>query len=412
MPFATVVCLDDLTRDDDLPRQAAVYDAVRAPIWHAAGLDLGGAPRPGAQHNAAPQFDPFEFRRRCGLPGAAPATLVHRLPAPAVDLLTQALPADALAIGLDMPPWLTTLLRDAGMPWLDLRLSPLAFGDDAYVELRTEDAALRAALAPFALDDATLLSAACLHAAGVRRARRTQQGAAHGGSFDDALVFLPQADDDIDLVDAVHGVARLEAQADALRQLAGQRRLLCLAGHESVRRRLEAIVGASVPVVDLPLSELLAMDDTVAFTGLNAAAMHQARWYGKEALALWPHGGWTDDADRPLCVPAHVLLSEPLWAAVLTGAAPRDGAVQVPPQRDRLRRLLGLVPPAGARPLMPAPAAPASVSAETAGALEIERQRIDDLKLEVEGLKEALRVVLRQTALRAAMVQTPEPAHG
>lgn len=48
----------------------------------------------------------------------------------------------------------------------------------------------------------------------------------------------------------------------------------------------------------------------------------------------------------------------------------------------------------------------------TAAALEIERQRIDDLKLEVEGLKEALRVVLRQTAMRAVMMQTAEAAHG
>lgn len=406
MTYATVVCLDDLTRDDDLPRQAALYDAVRAPIWHAAGIDIGGAPRPGALHNAAPSFDPTDFLARCGLPGADRSLLHHRLPAGAAHLLAQALPADALVLGHAMPPWLTTLLRDSGHAWLDLRISPLAFGDDVYVELHTEDAALQAALAPFALDDAALLTHACLHAAGVRRARRVGTGAVR---YDDALVFIPQADDDTDLFDAEHGVGRLEAHADALRQLAAQRRLLCLAGNEAVRQRLERLVGQPVPAVDLPLADLLAMDDTVAFVGLNAPALLQARWYGKEALALWPHGAWRDEAQRPPCVPAHELLSEPFWAALLTGAPPRERAVCVAPQRDRLRDVLGLCP---ATPMATPAVAAAAAPAETPLALEIERQRIDDLKLEVEGLKEALRVVLRQTALRAAMMQAPEPAHG
>lgn len=407
MPYATVVCLDDLTRDDDLPRQAALYDAVRAPIWHATGIDIGGAPRPGALHNADPSFDPADFLARCGLPGADRAALHHRLPPDAAAQLVRALPPSALVLGHAMPPWLTTLLRDSGHAWLDLRISPLAFGDDVFVELHTEDAALQAALAPFALDDAALLTQACLHAAGVRRARRLEAGATR---YDDALVFVPQADDDTDLFDADHGVGRLEAHADALRQLAGQRRLLCLPGAEAVRQRLERLLGQPVPAVDLPLADLLAMDDTVAFVGLNAPALLQARWYGKEALALWPHGAWRDEAQRPPCVPAQELLSEPLWAALLMGAPARERAVCVAPQRDRLRGLLGL---GTSTPVTPYHRiTPAAEPAATPLALEIERQRIDDLKLEVEGLKEALRVVLRQTALRAAMMQTPEPAHG
>ena len=406
MPCSTVVCLDDLTSDADLPQQACVYDLVRAPIWHASGIDIGHAPRAGALHNADASFRHEDFLTLCGLPGADRATLHHRLPPAAAAFLTAALPASALALGCAMPPWLITLLRDAGQPWLDLRISPLAFGDDAYVELRTEDTTLRAAIEPFALCSETLLTDACLRAAALRRRRRS---APAGQCYDDALVFIPQAEDDPDLIDARLGTASLQAQAEALKALAAQRRLLCLPGAETVRRRLEVLVGGPVAATELPLTELLAMDDTVAFVGLNAAALQQARWYGKEALALWPHGGWLDDDQQPLRVPAHELLSEPLWAALLADGRPRGAAVRLPAQRDRLRRLLGLVADAPAD--APAAAALTALPA-TAAALEIERQRIDDLKLEVEGLKEALRVVLRQTAMRAVMMQTAEAAHG
>jgi hypothetical protein len=392
MRYRNIACLDDLTRPAIGPACELVYDLVRVPVWHSTGIDIAKSPRDGQRHNLAPHFRAEDFLSLCGLPQRHWATLRHGLPPAAAQMLLAALPAqpnDTLVLGADLPPWLTTLLDQAGSDWLSLAIAPLDFGAEHWFEARCHSPVLQAALQAAAVPEAELLTHACLRAAAVRHRRRS---AAASDDWNGCLVWLGQAEEDPGLVDGQGHFVRAEAHADAVRAAAADRRLVHCphtpgsAWAEQERAALARLTGQPVPTCQAPLADLLAGDDEVAFVGLNAPALQAAAWYGKPAVTLLETGG------RGVLLPACAVLSEPLWAALLTGEAPRAGAVMLPASAHSLARLLG----------EPQAAAPARTDPGLAQALDIERQRVDDLRLEIEGLKEALRVVLRQNALAMA----------
>lgn len=403
MSYRTIACLDDLTRSGIGPDCEFIYDLVRVPVWHSTGIDIAKSPRDGQRHNLAPTLRVDDFLALCGLPQRHWSTLRHRVPPEASLLLAGALPEQALVIGADMPPWLVALLDAAGRDWLSLSLSPLSIGAERWFQARSHSPALRAVLQGAAVTEAEMLTHALLHAAAVRHRRRL---AAPAEDWNGLLVWLGQAQEDPALVDTQGRFARVEPHAESLRAAAEGRRLVHWspdpggAWAEAERRVLAGLCGQDVPACQAPLSELLAGDEDVAFIGLNAPALQAAAWYGKPATQLLEPAD-----DGAVLLPVATVLSEPLWAALLTGQPARDGAVTLPPAADLLQRLLD--PP----PAAPAPAPAVAPEPGLRQALEIERQRVDDLRLEVEGLKEALRVVLRQSALAANLARAPGTAH-
>ena len=182
----------------------------------------------------------------------------------------------------------------------------------------------------------------------------------------------------------------------------------------------------TLPLCELDTYELLAMDDDVAFVGLSSGVLQEAIWFGKQALSLHaPVCEPAFDAEpatgiRHLQVHAHRFMSESLWADLL-GAEARADAVQLPARPNHLRELVNtwwgyatvqLRHSSFHREMMQLHGSAASAPpAARAASPELDQalQRIDALGMEVEGLKEALRVVLRQTALRQAMALRPEP---
>lgn len=403
MSYRTIACLDDLTRSGIGPDCEFIYDLVRVPVWHSTGIDMAKSPRDGQRHNLAPTLDVAEFLARCGLPQRHWSTLRHGVPPAAAALLQAALPAQGLVVGADMPPWLVALLDAAGQDWLSLSLSPLAIGAERWFQARSHSPALRAVLQRAAVTDAELLTHALLQAAAVRHRRRCAQGTPAGESWDGLMVWLGQPEQDPALVDAQGRFVRAGAQAEALRAAAAERRLVHWSAEpagawaEAERRELARLVGHEVTACPAPLGDLLACDDDVAFAGLNPPALQAAAWYGKPATQLLD----TPD-DGAVLLPVATVLSEPLWAALLTGQPARHGAVTLPPAPDLLSRLLA--PEAAAEAAAPAPEPDLSLRQ----ALENERQRVDDLRLEIEGLKDALRIVLRQSAMAATLARTPE----
>lgn len=431
MAWDRIACLDDLTRDAFWPAKEFIYDLIRVPVWHAAGIDIAKSPRHGQRHNLAPGFRIEDFLSMCGLPAAHWTTLYHRLPPAAEDYLCAALPADTLFVGYEMTPALTGLLDRAGRPWLDIRLGPLRFGADLNLGVATNDPALHARIAPHALRAQEMLTEACLLSAQVRYRRRYDPAQPR---LDDALVWIGQTAEDASLIDADGRLVRLAQFAEPLRELAQGRRLLYrghpLAGDFAQQElaALRRICGQDVPACEIDTYELLAMDDDVAFVGLSSGVLQEAEWFGKQALALHPPlcqpaFDAPHDPARHLIVASHVFMSEPLWAAALD-RPPRADAVALPPRPHHLRELvntwwgyatLQLRHSSFHRELFAlhggvAAAAAAAPAPAAAAELVLAHQRIDGLRQEVEGLKEALRVVLRQTTLREAMARVP--VHG
>lgn len=434
MRFANLACLDDLTRDAFWPAKEFIYDLVRTPIWHATGLDIARSPRHGHPHHLKLGFSDETFRALCGQPATPWQAVYDALPAAAADYLGQHLLPDTLYIGYEMPPWLTGLLQAAGHAWLDIRLAPLRFGADLYLALASNQAPLHAALRRHAVGAPEVLCEAGLMSARVRYRRRYHPDLER---LDNVLVWIGQTEEDSSLIDQGRFV-RVDDHADTLRDLAATRRLV-YRGHplggsfgERERARIERIVGQPVPCIDEDTYELLAMDDDVAFVALSSGTLQEAECFGKQAVALHRpvcELAFDDsfDPQRHTLVHAHVFMSEPLWAALLTDAPPREGAVVLPARPNHLRELHNTWWGYATSVLrhsefqreafrLHGNGTAALPGRDTGGTdplakqLAMERQRVDDLRLEVDGLKEALRVLMRHGRAQATAPWAAEAA--
>ena len=205
-----------------------------------------------------------------------------------------------------------------------------------------------------------------------------------------------------------------------------------------------------MPLCDADTYELLAGEHALGLIGLSSGVLQEAQWFGKSALSLAPaicQPGF-DAQWQPgtyLQIASHDFLSEPLWASALNPEQRRERPLVHAPRPNHLRELhntwWGYAEHAvrhsdfyrqvfamhGGRTAAPAPvAATAPVAgSDAASRQETERlraelaqthARMDTLRQEMEGLKDALRVVLRQTATRAlspaAAAPLAEARHG
>lgn len=349
MPLRSIVCLDDLIRTDTWPTSELVFDLVRLPIFHASGLNIGRSPHRGHQANLKPGFSLPTFRHHCEVDGALPAwqLLHHALPAAATDYLLAHLPEDALVLGHAMPPWLLQLLEGACRPYIDLRLSPLRFGSDLVMGLRTNDPEIHAAAHALAMTADEMLAESNLMAARLRLARRTE------GRLrlpNNPCIFVGQTEDDAALVGADGQFARAADHAEVLARLARTGPMMYLPHPKAgdfariERESIERTIGQRLPSCEMDTYDLLACDDELMLLGLNAEALQEAQWFARPAYALCPL------PDRPifdadgcgagwLQIASHVLLGERLWAAAL-GRPAREQAIRPPARPHLLRELL------------------------------------------------------------------------
>ncbi|MBI5270254.1 MAG: hypothetical protein HY856_11320 [Burkholderiales bacterium] len=435
MRYTTIACLDDLTRDHCWPAKELMYDLVRVPVFHACGMDLGKSPRRGQRHNLKPGFDAERFVRLCG-PAAARgewAALYHEIPAAAAQYLAAHVPEGALIVGYEMPTWLRRLLDGCGVDWLDMRLSPLRFASDLYMAFATNSAELHARIHPHAQRMDEVFAEAALMAAQVRYRQRCLQ---RPGPCDGAWVYVGQTEQDASLVDGQGRFVRVGDHADTLRQAVGDLPLfykphpLGYGFPAAERQAIERLLGRPVPVCSVETYELLAGEQPVGLIGLSSGVLQEAQWFGKSSLSLAPpicqpafDAAWAPDAY--LQIASHDFLSEPLWASILNPEGRRERPLVHAPRANHLRELHntwwgyashaarhsefyrpvvamhgGQASAAAARP-----ATPDAAGGRDAQALRHElaqaNARLETLRQEMDGLKDALRVVLRQTASRA-----------
>lgn len=349
MPTRTIVCLDNLTRPDTWPTSELVFDLVRLPIFHASGLNIGRTPHRGSQLNLQPGFSLQTFRRLCESDGTLPPwrELHHAVPDAAAEYLMAHLPADALVLGHAMPPWLLGLLERADQPYIDLRTSPLRFGTDLFMGLRTNRPEIHAAAHALALSADEVLAESNLMAARLRMHRRSE------GRLrlpNNPCIFVGQTEDDPALVGADGQCARAADHADILVRLSRTGPMMYLphprAGDFAriERESIERAIGQRLPICEVDTYDLLACDDELMLLGLNAEALQEAQWFARPAYALCPLN------DRPifdadgcgagwLQIASHVLLGERLWAALLQQPL-RPQAIEPPPRANLLRELL------------------------------------------------------------------------
>jgi len=456
--YDTIVCLDDLLRDDFWPAKEFIYDLVRTPIFTACGINIQKSPRRGQRSNLLAGFDVAHFLHLCGNGDDADAWQrgYHGVPQAAAAYLTRHLPARALVLSYEMTPWLQQVLDANGTDWIDLRMSPLRFGADLYIGLRTNNPRLYAAAQALSVPANEVAAEAALLAARLRYRLRYEK---MSGALDQQCVYIGQTESDASLLKDDGRFARAADHADTLRKLAAagplQYKPHPMAGDFAVRERaeLERITGQKVLLCEVDTYDLLAREEDILMVGLSSGALQEAVWFGRKSFCLFrpislPRFDTTFDTEGCLQIASHTFMSQPLWSA-LTGCEGAQPPVLMPPRANHLRELhntwwgystavlrhsafhreafaivggqrqaealrrceselaatraevAALKAQLGAGPRPGGLPAPAAASAPGAAVNAIADARFDTLRMEIEGLKEALRLLARQAQLQA-----------
>lgn len=458
MRYDTIVCLDDLLRDDFWPAKEFIYDLVRMPVFNACGIDIAKSPRRAQRSNLRPGFDIQRFQQLAGHAGDPEAWLKHYrgIPAPAADYLAGFIPPRALVLSYEMPDWLQKMLDARGIDWVDLRMSPLRFGSDLYIGLRTSNPALYAAAHAHAVRPHEVAAEAALLAARLRYRLRYQ---ATAGLMEQQCVWIGQTESDASLLDENGRFVRAEHHAQTLKQLAASGPLHYrphpMAGDFARREReaIEQITGRKALLCELDTYELLAREENMILVGLSSGVLQEAAWFGREAYALFrpistPRFDVEHDPAGCLQIASHVFMSQPLWSALMDSPGQQPPLV-LPPRPNHLRELHNtwwgysttmlrhsefhreaFALAGGQRQSEALKRCEAQLAETRAEVADLKRRlaqqpaatletratpmqdaRIDTLRMEVEGLKEALRVMLRQQSQRAIAGQLAPHTH-
>lgn len=348
MAFSTIVCLDDLTRIDTWAKSELVFDLVRLPIFQSSGHTIGRTPHRPQPPNLKAGFTLARFRQLCEQDGNLPGwhELHHSVPEAAADYLLAHLDANALVLGHAMPPWLLKLLDGADIAYVDLCMSPLRFGQDLMVGLRTNRAELHQRICGLALSAEQVLVESSQMAARLRLQRRKE------GQLrlpNNPCIFIGQTEDDPALVRSDGVMVRAADFSDILVRLAETGPMMYLPHPQAgdfariERESIERAIGRHLPICELDTYDLLACDDELMLLGLNAESLQESSWFGRPAYALCPLPtvpafGSDSFGEGYLQLAPQTLMSERLWATLLQMPL-REQARDPEPRANLMREL-------------------------------------------------------------------------
>lgn len=347
-----IICLPDLLRGvRTFPD--AFFDLVREPIWQGCGINIGHPPGGRKPHALMPGFDLAEFRTLAGMTvrmfvDAHERQLhwtacYHHLPDRAIEYLFAYIPAGRMVLSFEMPPWLTEACAERGVDFLDLRASPLRFGRDLYVALRSSHADIRRRIDDHAVMDEELRLEAAILGANVRlhKARLESERGFTFEDLDGCLLFAGQAPYDASLLASDGRSLRVGDFADRLRELSQGRRLLHK-GHpfaldfaQEERALLHHITGQTPLPCQQNAYQILSSDENVTLVGISSGLLQEAAWFDKTAHLLHqpfvPLVG-SDKADRQAYRQIHFqsLLAPNFWHQVLAPERPTPRLATLP----------------------------------------------------------------------------------
>ncbi len=342
--FKHIVCIFNLLSGARAAAES-FFDLVREPIRQGTGIDIGHAPGGRKPHGLQPGFDLQHFRALAGWSNSTKLTLwaatYHHVPDVALDYLFEHIPEAATVLSFEMPPWLEQACIARQVDYIDLRHSPLRFGRDLYIALRTSHRDVQARIAAREVTEEELRLEAALLAANVRAHRgRLEEAARYHFNLDQSLIFVSQHPDDPALLSADGCRLNCLDFAEQLRELAEGRRILHLAAMDAEefaieeRTTLAEILGKPVRPCVQSAYQILSAHDDLILTGISAPVLQEAAWFDKPAhhlgpvfvpLAMAPEHAAPGFAQ----VDFQALLAPAFWHETLTPEAP-------PPKLSRL----------------------------------------------------------------------------
>ena len=351
-----IVCLPDLLRGTRVFPEG-FFDLVREPIRQACGIDIGFPPGGRKPHGLLPGFDLAAFRAIAGqdgtLSGPAWQATYHALPDAALEYLSGFLPEGTLILSFEMPPWLSELCIARKQGFIDIRPSPLRFGSDLYMAMRTNLPSLASRITPFQVSTEEQKLEAGYLAASVRmHQQRLAETGRYQFDLDNTLIYIGQAPYDASLLSPEKPAAlTCDDYADTLRNLAKDRKVRYKphpfapdhATHEM--QALTRILGKAIAPCHQNAYQILSSEDDVQLVGISSSLLQEAAWFGKTAQLLFrpyvpiDYAG-PEDADAYQQIHFQTLLSPAFWHGLLAPERPAPLIGRVTPQAHHHARQL------------------------------------------------------------------------
>lgn len=296
MRFDSVLCIADPLRNTHIFPEG-ILDLVREPILQGTGMDIGHPPGSHRPHAFLPGFSLERFRTLASPDGdwaSCWASTYFELPRPALEYFVSHIPPGSLLLGLEIPAWLLGACIAGDIPFIDIRTSPLRFGRDLYIALRTNHPDLYRRIDAESVSVEELRLEAAGLAANVRMHRRRLEEAGQAGfSLGRSLVFIGQAPYDGSLLSETGVPLRCEDYLPELMERLDGRRLIhkphpfSPAFGATERATLEAACGVPVSTCHQNAYQVLTSDDDVELIGLSSGLLQEAAWFKTPAHTLY-----------------------------------------------------------------------------------------------------------------------------
>ena len=248
-------------------------------------------------------------------------------------------------VGYEMPPYLTRLLDDAQIPYLDMRVHPVRFMDDLLLAARASHPATQAALTSMAVPEGEVIATVGLREA---MCRLLADSAIPARTL---LVLGQRRFDATQIVSAPEGGAGFFDAADHRADIAAicaRHRGVLLKPHplDAEHSLLEVAREAPNLIGTVPdnLYRLLALPEISAVLSVSSSAAYEARYFGKTVYTLgrlpvrlsWRGGDTLADTHASL---DDVVLSVDFWRKVLAPhvAVSECDGMRLSPKPNRLR---------------------------------------------------------------------------
>lgn len=298
MKFRSIVCLPDLLRGTKAFSHS-FFDLVREPIRQGAGFDIGYPPDSKLTPNLSIGFSLETFLGLIDPDSEDPTSQWHsyyyRLPNAALDYLKAHIPPESLVLAFEMPPWLLDLCQSNDIPFIDMRISPLRFGSDLYIALRSNYTQFYQRIRQHqVLPEELRLEAHTLSANVRMHQQRLEENQRYPFNLDEKLIFIGQAPYDASLLSTKnHTPLTCLDFSDQLKTLARGRQImhkphpLAMDHAAQERSMLQEILQTEVRSCWQNAYQILSCQHDVILTGISSGMLQEAEWFDQSAHMLF-----------------------------------------------------------------------------------------------------------------------------
>lgn len=218
----------------------------------------------------------------------------NELSAEKKNLLLQYIDINSVYICYEASPGLLRFLDEAGIVYVDVRISPLRFLPDILLAMRSNSDSINSLLSGLCLSRKEIEREALLLGASFRH----QQRYVSSGAFPEGqgpLLFVGQTSTDASIIVGQKYFGLRDAPPKATAAFRGRDIIYLrhpMASEQHIRSELQAISSfgpKSLRISEANSYDLLCAEEQFEFFGLSSGLLQEAAFFGKRSTALLPH---------------------------------------------------------------------------------------------------------------------------